>query len=56
LPAIGAEDKFNGIVDLMSFKAYLFSDNKGIGKAIDIPTEMMDEVKSLRSAMVEDIA
>ena len=53
---IGAEDKFNGIVDLMSFKAYLFSDNKGIGKAIDIPTEMMDEVKSLRSAMVEDIA
>jgi len=53
---IGAEDKFNGIVDLIGFKAYLFSDNKGIGKAVDIPAEMMDEVKSLRGTMVEDIA
>jgi elongation factor G len=53
---IGAEDKFNGIVDLIDFKAYLFSDNKGIGKAVDIPAEMMNEVKSLRSTMVEDIA
>ncbi len=53
---IGAEDKFNGIVDLISSKAYLFSDNKGIGKAIDIPAEMMDTVKSNRATMVEDIA
>lgn len=53
---IGAENKFNGIVDLIGFKAYLFSDNKGTGKAIDIPAEMMDEVKSLRGTMVEDIA
>jgi elongation factor G len=53
---IGAEDKFNGIVDLISMKAYLFSDNKGAGKASDIPAEMMDEVKSLRDSMVEDIA
>jgi elongation factor G len=53
---IGAEDKFNGIVDLISMKAYLFSDNKGIGKAIDIPAEMKDEVKSFRDSMVEDIA
>ncbi len=53
---IGAEDKFNGIIDLIGMKAYLFSDNKGIGKAIDIPAEMIDEVKSLRGTMVEDIA
>jgi elongation factor G len=53
---IGAEDKFNGIVDLISMKAYLFSDNKGIGKAVDIPAEMKDEVKSFRDSMVEDIA
>jgi len=53
---IGAEDKFNGIVDLIGFKAYLFSDNKGIGKAVDIPAEMMEEAKNLRSTMVEDIA
>jgi elongation factor G len=53
---IGAEDKFNGIVDLIGLKAYLFSDNKGAGKVIDIPAEMKDEVKSLRDSMVEDIA
>ena len=53
---IGAEDKFNGIVDLIGMKAYLFSDNKGIGKAVDIPAEMKDEVKSLHDSLVEDIA
>jgi elongation factor G len=53
---IGAEDKFNGIVDLIGLKAYLFSDNKGIGKAMDIPAEMKDEVKSLHDSLVEDIA
>ncbi|HEX7416088.1 MAG TPA: elongation factor G [Smithellaceae bacterium] len=53
---IGAEDKFQGIIDLIGMKAYLFSDNKGIGKAVDIPAETMDEVKSLRGTMVEDIA
>jgi len=53
---IGAEDKFNGIVDLIGMKAYVFSDNKGTGKAVDIPAEMKDEVKSLHDSMVEDIA
>lgn len=53
---IGAEDKFSGIIDLIAFKAYLFSDNKGIGKASDIPAEMMEEAKMYRDTMVEDIA
>lgn len=53
---IGAEDKFNGIIDLIAFKAYSFSDNKGIGKAIDIPAELMEEAKMYRDTMVEDIA
>lgn len=53
---IGKEDKFNGIVDLISSKAHLFSDNKGAGKATDIPADMADEAKNMRSAMVEDIA
>ncbi|HPM70408.1 MAG TPA: elongation factor G [Smithellaceae bacterium] len=53
---IGKEDKFNGIVDLISSKAYLFSDNKGAGKATDIPADMADEAKNMRNAMVEDIA
>jgi elongation factor G len=53
---IGAEDKFSGIIDLIAFKAYLFSDNKGAGKATDIPADMMDEAKMFRDTMVEDIA
>ncbi len=36
---IGSEDQFNGIVDLIGMKAYLFSDNKGIGKAVDVPAD-----------------
>lgn len=53
---IGAEEKFSGIIDLIAFKAYLFSDNKGTGRAADIPVEMMDEAKMYRDTMVEDIA
>ncbi|PKN70477.1 MAG: elongation factor G [Deltaproteobacteria bacterium HGW-Deltaproteobacteria-12] len=53
---IGAEAKFSGIIDLINFKAYLFSDNKGIGKATDIPAELMEEAKMYRDTMVEDIA
>jgi elongation factor G len=53
---VGAEDKFQGIVDLISMKAYTFADNKGVGKTADISTDLMDEAKSMRSSMVEDIA
>jgi elongation factor G len=53
---IGAEDKFQGIVDLIGMKAYTFADNKGIGKAVDIPADLLDDAKSLHSSMVEDIA
>jgi elongation factor G len=53
---IGAEDQFTGIIDLISFKAYLFSDNKGIGKATDIPADLLEEAKMYRDTMVEDIA
>jgi elongation factor G len=53
---IGAEDKFTGIIDLMSFKAYLFSDNKGVGKVTDIPADLLEEAKMYRDTMVEDIA
>ncbi|HNZ65340.1 MAG TPA: elongation factor G [Smithella sp.] len=53
---IGSEDKLNGLVDLINMKAYMFSDNKGSGKAVDIPAEMKDDVKMMRDSMVEDIA
>ncbi len=53
---IGAEDKFQGIVDLISMKAFTFTDTKGVGKASDIPADLLEEAKSLRASMVEDIA
>lgn len=53
---IGAEEKFQGIVDLISMKAYTFADNKGAGKSGDIPADLLDEAKSMHSSMVEDIA
>ncbi|HDQ04910.1 MAG TPA: GTP-binding protein, partial [Deltaproteobacteria bacterium] len=53
---IGAEDKFNGIVDLIGNKAYIFSDDKGTGKAADIPADIKEMVKTFRNTMVEDIA
>ena len=53
---IGAEDKFQGIVDLISMKAFTFTDNKGIGKASDIPAELLEEAQAMRASMVEDVA
>src|SRR5659263_132225 len=53
---IGAEDKFQGIVDLITMKAYTFADIKGIGKVGDIPADLMEDAKSMHSSMVEDIA
>lgn len=53
---IGAEDKFQGIVDLIAMKAYIVSDNKGAAKASDIPADLMEDAKAQRSSMVEDIA
>ncbi|HPL96229.1 MAG TPA: elongation factor G [Smithellaceae bacterium] len=53
---IGAEDNFKGIVDLISMKAFTFTDNKGIGKASDIPAELLEEAQAMRASMVEDIA
>jgi len=53
---IGAEDKFQGVVDLISMKAFTSSDNKGAGKPSDIPADLLDEAKAMRASMVEDIA
>ncbi len=53
---IGAEDKFQGIIDLITMKAYIFADNKGIGKVSDIPADLLEEANLMHSSMVEDIA
>ena len=52
---IGKEDDFNGIVDLVSLKAYTYDEN---GKAVpgDIPSDMQDQVEAEREKLIEDVA
>lgn len=53
---IGAEDQFNGYVDLLTAKAYLFDGDKGGLKATDIPADLQDEVQILREQLMETVA
>ena len=54
---IGAEDKFDGIVDLVSMKAYHF-DGKPEEDYVEIPipAEMMDEVNARREELISAVA
>ncbi len=53
---IGAEDKFEGLVDLIKKKAYLYSkDGSGKFETSDIPTDMADIVEEWREKMMENI-
>jgi len=52
---IGSEADFNGVVDLVSMKAYAY-DESGKATKIDIPSDMQDEVESERESLVENIA
>lgn len=52
---IGSEADFNGIVDLVSMKAYSY-DADGKAKTIEIPADMKDEVESEREALIENVA
>lgn len=52
---IGAEDKFNGIIDLMEMKAYIY-DDESLGKNFhveDIPEDYKDVAKKYHHIMVE---
>ena len=54
---IGSEDSFEGVVDLIDEKSYVFSDDDS-GKLTEgpIPEEMIEEFRDHRDAMVEKIA
>ena len=52
---IGQTDAFNGIVDLMSGKAFVY-DADGNATATDIPADMADEYEAAREAFVENVA
>jgi len=54
---IGAEDSFEGIVDLIEQKAIFYEDELGTrGKETAIPDSMLDEVGAARERMIEAIA
>ncbi len=52
---IGAEDNFQGVVDLLTMKALLF-DAEGKMTIADIPTDMMDDVEMYRMEIIEAAA
>jgi len=54
---IGAEEKFKGIVDLMTMKAEVYiSDDGSVFEEQDVPAEMLELAQSKRADMIEAIA
>ena len=54
---IGAEDQFQGIVDLIKMKAFIHKDD--LGKEIEeteIPADMLAQAEEFRAAMIESVA
>ncbi|MDA8793380.1 elongation factor G [Bacteriovoracaceae bacterium] len=54
---IGAEDNFQGVVDLVSKKAYFFDGNNGENVRIEeCPADMVDSMEENREAMLDAIS
>ncbi|MDR1887197.1 MAG: elongation factor G [Prevotellaceae bacterium] len=56
---IGSEEKFEGIVDLITGKAVIFFDDKTVRDNFvikDVPADMVDEVTEWRGKLIESIA
>jgi elongation factor G len=54
---LGAEDAFEGVIDLVTMKAYKYAkDGSGTYSEIAIPPEHLDEANRLREHMVEIVA
>ncbi len=55
--AIGEEDQFKGVVDLITRKAYIWEDHEGTPPLeVDIPEDLKEQVEIARTKMVEVIA
>ena len=51
---IGAEDNFQGIVDLVKMKAFIHKDDMGkVIEETDIPADMLAQAEEFRAAMIE---
>ncbi|WP_320009131.1 elongation factor G [Maridesulfovibrio sp.] len=54
---IGAEDEYLGAVDLITGKAFIYSDDMGKDYSIEeIPADLMDQYEAMRLEMIEAIA
>jgi elongation factor G len=54
---IGKESSFRGVVDLLTMKALIFSeDESGKERSEEVPAELLDEVQKAREALVESVA
>ena len=54
---IGSERDYNGVVDLVTMKAYTYSpDGDGKGKECPIPANLADDAKAAHEALVEMVA
>src|SRR5919197_468308 len=54
---IGAEDRFQGVIDVITMKAYYFDGDSGENvRAAEIPAEYLEEAKSTRHDLVATIA
>ncbi|NMB21691.1 MAG: elongation factor G, partial [Firmicutes bacterium] len=54
--AIGSEDTFRGIVDLIEMKAHLYVDDLGTSEEREIPEEILDVVEEARQLLIEKVA
>ncbi|MFD2672474.1 elongation factor G [Marinicrinis sediminis] len=54
---IGAENEFNGIIDIVEQKAWIFKDDLGRDyDEIEIPAEFKDQVEEIRTDLIERVA
>ena len=54
---IGAEDKFIGVVDLLTMKAFVYTDDVGLKfEEQAIPEDMKDQAEEYRAKLVEKVA
>ena len=54
---IGAEDEFNGIIDLIKMEAHFYLDDLGtVDEAREIPAELKEEAEKLRGQLIEAVA
>jgi elongation factor G len=54
---IGAEDEFNGIIDLIKMEAHFYKDDLGtVDEATEIPDELKDQAEEFRTELIEAVA